>query len=83
MLLERVNHCQRGVRVEVGLQFGPLLRLEIAAVAAHERELAAVLAGHRIDIAPASQEVVVDGRITWKRSATIRACGKCFFTSAR
>ena len=36
VLLKAVNHSQGGVRVEVGLQFGFLLGLEIVTVVAHQ-----------------------------------------------
>ena len=60
VLFEAVNHIERRKGVQVGLQFELLLRLEIAMMAAHQGDQTAVLAGSRVDVAPTSQEVVVD-----------------------
>jgi hypothetical protein len=60
VLLEAIDHLKGRKGVEVGLEFGLLLWLEMATMSAHQREQAAVLAGGRIDAAPTSQEVVVD-----------------------
>lgn len=45
---------------QVGRQAGLLLGAELAAVAAHQAHQAAVLAAGRVQLPPASQEVVVD-----------------------
>jgi hypothetical protein len=60
VLFEAIDHCQRGKRIQVGLQLGLLFRFEVMTVAAHQREQTAVFAGNRIYVLPAGQEVMVD-----------------------
>ncbi len=59
-LLEAVDEFQRRVRSQVIGKPCSLLRLQAVAVAAQEREQAAVLTRHRIQFLPAGQEVVID-----------------------
>ena len=46
--------------MEIGAELNLLIGLEVVAVPAHQRDQAAVFTAHRVDLSPASQEVVVD-----------------------
>jgi hypothetical protein len=46
--------------VEVGAQPDSLFRLQVIAVAPHERQQTPALAGDRIDLSPAGEEVMID-----------------------
>ena len=59
-LFEAVDEVQGGALGQVGQQPDLLLGFEVVAVAAHQRDQAAVLGPGRIDLSPAGQEVVVD-----------------------
>src|SRR5437867_2192924 len=56
-LLEAVDEFQRGIFFQIGGEPQLLLRAQVMAVTAHQRQQPAVLAGERIDLAPAVQEV--------------------------
>ena len=71
----------------MGEQVGaePLLLngVEVVAMPAHEREQTAVPAAGRVYVPPTGQELWLMMRMTWKRSATMRALGKNRRTKAR
>jgi hypothetical protein len=59
-LFEAVDDLQDGMFGQIGCQADFLLGFEIVAVAAHEAEQAAVLAGDRIDLPPGGQKMLID-----------------------
>lgn len=60
ILLEAVDEMESWMLSQVLAEPLLLIRFEIVAVAAHEREQAAVFAGRRVHFPPKGQEVVVD-----------------------
>ena len=59
-LLKAVDDREQRVLAEILLQAHQLIRAQIVPMAAHEREQAAVFGAYRIEIAPASEKVLVD-----------------------
>jgi hypothetical protein len=59
-LFEAVGGSQHRVKLEITLQPGLLLRLQIPSVTAHQRDQTAVFAGHWIQLPPKRQEVMID-----------------------
>src|SRR5689334_8521803 len=59
-LFEPIDLAERRELVEVALQLGFLVRIEVMAVPPHQREQAAMLGSEGIDFPPTSQELMVD-----------------------
>lgn len=59
-LLETIDEIQGGVQFQVRSQAQLLFGLDVVAMAAHQRQQAAVPGTNGIDVAPAGQEVMVD-----------------------